>query len=136
MKPIALATALALGALVALAAPVAAATSPLTISLHAQNGSGEDGTAVLTQTPDGVQVAVSLKNAPAAAQPAHIHQGTCAKLNPAPQYPLTSLASGTSTTVVKGVTLDQLLAGTFAINVHKSTSDLGTYVACGDIKAP
>ncbi|MBV8117249.1 MAG: hypothetical protein JOZ01_04685, partial [Candidatus Eremiobacteraeota bacterium] len=64
------------------------------------------------------------------------HEGTCAKLNPAPKYSLTSLASGASTTVVKDVTLDQLLAGTYAINVHKSTSDLGTYVACGDIKAP
>jgi hypothetical protein len=118
------------------AGPVAAATAgPVTIPMNAQNGSGEDGTATLTQTPDGVQVVVSVKNAPAAAQPAHVHPGTCANLTPAPQYPLTSLTNGTSTTVIKGVTIDQLLGGTFAINVHKSTSDLGTYVSCGDIKA-
>jgi hypothetical protein len=125
--------AFALGALAFATAPAVAATGPITVTMNAQNASGEDGTATLTQMPDGVQVVVSVKNAPAAAQPAHIHPGTCAKLNPAPQYPLTSLANGTSTTVVKGVTLDQLLAGSFAINVHKSTSDLATYVSCGDI---
>src|SRR5215472_1542638 len=76
------------------AGPVAAATAgPVTIPMNAQNGSGEDGTATLTQTPDGVQVVVSVKNAPAAAQPAHVHPGTCANLTPAPQYPLTSLTN-------------------------------------------
>jgi len=127
-----------LAAFAYLAAPVSAATgtaAPVTITMSAQNGSGEDGTATLTQTAAGLQVVVSLKNAPATAQPAHVHPGTCANLNPAPQYPLTSVVSGSSTTVLKGVTLEQLLSGTFAINVHKSTSDLGTYVSCGDIKA-
>jgi hypothetical protein len=28
-----------------------------------------------------------------------------------------------------------MLASPYAINVHKSTSDLGTYVACGNITA-
>lgn len=124
---------------IAYAAPVAAQDAmpaPLTVQMSAQNASGQDGTAVLTQTPAGLQVVVSVKNGTAAAQPAHIHPGTCAKLNPAPQYPLTSLTNGTSTTVLTGVTLAQLTAGTFAINVHKSTADLGTYVSCGDIKAP
>lgn len=112
-----------------------ASASPVTIAMNAQNGSGESGTATLTQTTGGVEVVISLSNAPATAQPSHIHPGTCANLTPAPQYPLTSVVNGTSTTVVKGVTIQQLLAGTFAINVHKSTSDLGTYVACGDIKS-
>ncbi len=125
--------AFALAALAFTAAPAMAASGPLTVTMGAQNGSGEDGSATLTQTPDGVQVVVTVKNAPAAAQPAHIHPGTCANLTPAPKYPLTSLANGTSTTLVKGVTIDQLLASPFAINVHKSTSDLGTYVSCGNI---
>ncbi len=127
--------ALALAVLAFTAAPVTAATGPLAVTMSAQNGSGEDGSATLTQTPDGVQVVVTVKNAPANAQPAHIHPGTCTSLNPAPQYPLTSLANGTSTTLVKGVTIDQLLASPFAINVHKSTSDLATYVSCGNITA-
>lgn len=112
-----------------------AATSSLTVDLSAQNSSGETGTAALTQKPEGVEVVITLANAPATAQPAHIHLGTCSKLNPAPEYPLTSITAGNSTTIVKGVTIDQLLAKPSAINVHKSTTDLGTYVACGDIKA-
>ncbi|MGB8520139.1 MAG: hypothetical protein WCD38_08235 [Candidatus Tumulicola sp.] len=106
----------------------------VTVTMNAQNGSGEDGSATLTQTNDGVVVAILLKNAPAEDQPAHIHAGTCAKLNPAPQYPLTNVAKGVSRTVLKGESLHQLTSGTFAINVHKSTTDLGTYVSCGDIK--
>ena len=120
------------------AAPAGAqmgSAAPVTVTMNAQNGSGESGTATLTQTADGVQVVISISNGSAAAQPAHVHPGTCVNLNPAPQYPLTSVQSGKSTTVIKGVTLQQLTSGTFAINVHKSTSDLGTYVSCGDIKA-
>jgi hypothetical protein len=112
-----------------------AATSTVTIALSAQNGSGETGTATLTQESGDVKVVVTLKNAPAAAQPMHIHSGTCDKLNPAPAYPLESVTNGTSTSIVKGVTIDDLLAKPYAINVHKSTSDLATYVACGDIKS-
>lgn len=112
-----------------------AATSSVTVTLMAQNGSGETGTATLTQESGDVKVVVTLKNAPAAAQPMHIHSGTCATLNPAPAYPLQSVTNGTSTSTVKGVTIDDLLAKPYAINVHKSTSDIGTYVACGDIKS-
>ena len=108
--------------------------SVVTVTMNAQNGSGEDGSATLTQTGDGVEVNIMLKNGTAAGQPAHIHPGTCANLNPAPQYMLTSVTNGMSKTMVKGVTLAQLTSGSFAINVHKSTADLGTYVSCGDIK--
>lgn len=112
-----------------------AATTAVTVDMKALNGSGETGTATLTQESDGVKVVVSLKNAPAEAQPTHIHIGTCGNISKAPEYALVSLENGTSTSVVKGVALDDLLKGHYAINVHKSTSDLGTYVSCGDIKA-
>ncbi len=105
----------------------------LTVKMLAQNGSGETGTATLTQVTGGVQVAVNLTGAPAAAQPTHIHPGTCDKLDPAPKYPLSNTVNGTSTTTVKDVTIADLLKGTYAINVHKSTTDLATYVACGNI---
>ena len=111
---------------------VAAATSSLTVALQQQNGSGESGNAALTQTGSDVTVVISLKGAPAKAQPAHIHDGTCANLKGV-AYPLTSVVNGSSTTVVKGVTIDKLLGGAYAINIHKSSDDLGTYVACGNI---
>jgi hypothetical protein len=115
----------------------AAADAPMsvTVKMVAQNGSGETGTAVLTQTDDGVKVAVTLDGAPKdTPQPTHIHEGTCAKLNPAPKYPLSNTVNGSSTSTVKGVKLSDLLAGTYAINVHKSGTEIGTYVSCGDIK--
>jgi opacity protein-like surface antigen len=122
-------------AIVAQLASAAAATSTLTIALNAENGSGETGTATLTQAGDDVKVVVSLKGAPATTpQPAHIHDGTCADLKGV-AYPLTNVVGGSSTTTVKGVTVDKLVGGTYAINVHESADNLGKYVACGNIAA-
>jgi Cu/Zn superoxide dismutase len=115
-------------------APAAGATTTLTVTMNAQNGSGEDGTATLTQVGSDVQVVLALKNGTATAQPAHIHDGTCTNLKGV-VYPLTSATTGASTTVVKSITIDQLLKGPYAINVHKSADDLGTYVSCGNIVA-
>jgi Cu/Zn superoxide dismutase len=116
-------------------APAAAATSTLTLKLNAQNGSGENGTATLTQTAGAVNVVISIPNGPAGPQPAHIHDGTCDGILGV-AYGLTSLANGNSTTVIKGITIDQLLAGKYAINVHKSTDNMGNYVACANIVKP
>ncbi len=116
-------------------APAAAATSTLTLKLNAQTGSGENGTASLTQTDGAVNVVISIPNGPAGPQPAHIHDGTCAGILGV-AYGLTSLANGNSTTVIKGITIDQLLAGKYAINVHKSTDNMGNYVACANIVKP
>jgi Cu/Zn superoxide dismutase len=128
---------LAAGAVVISATAVAVAQTPPTpvnVPITAQNGSGETGTAVLTQMPDGVQVVVSITGAPSGvAQPTHIHMGTCSKLNPAPKYPLSNTVDGKSTTMVKGVKLSDLTSGQYAINIHKSANDIGTYVACGNI---
>jgi|HubBroStandDraft_1064217.scaffolds.fasta_scaffold315768_2 hypothetical protein len=122
-----------LGASVAVADTMMAASKPLTVTIKAQNGSGESGTATLTQSGANVVVTLALKGGAAAAQPAHIHTGTCAKLNPAPKYPLTNVVNGASTTTLKDMKLSALETGGFAINVHKSTADIKTYVACGDI---
>jgi len=66
-------------------------------------------------------------------RPAHIHDGTCANLNPAPRYPLSNLANGTSMTEVP-VSLAELEQGTFAVNVHMSPEQASIYVACGDLR--
>ena len=68
----------------------------------------------------------------ASAQPAHIHKGTCAKLDATPAYPLNNVVNGRSTTTVN-VALSALLKGHYAINMHRSAKQLKTYVACGDI---
>ena len=105
------------------------------VPIHAQNKSGESGTARLTPEGDQTKVEISLKGASkAGSQPAHIHDGSCKKLDPKPKYGLSNVENGKSTTTVP-VKLDELTGGKLAINVHKSAQDLKTYVACGEIKA-
>lgn len=124
--------------LVALActSTIAVAATPMsyTYPIKAQNGSGEAGAVTLTEAGDKTTVVVTLTGAPADPQPAHIHPGTCADLNPAPKYPLSNVVAGKSTTTVPA-TLASLTSATtpMSVNVHKSTSDLKDYVACGQI---
>ncbi|MBV8749147.1 MAG: hypothetical protein JO103_05485 [Candidatus Eremiobacteraeota bacterium] len=101
--------------------------------MNEQNGSGENGTAMLHDTAKGVVVTIHIKNAKGP-QPVHIHKGTCAKLDPKPTYGLHNVVNGMSITTVPGVTVAQLEKSPFAINVHKSLTDIPTYVSCGDIK--
>ncbi|HEV7179656.1 MAG TPA: hypothetical protein VGN11_07285 [Candidatus Baltobacteraceae bacterium] len=108
--------------------------SALNLNMGQQNSSKQTGTAVVKTVPGGVWVKVSVLNEPkGASQPAHIHEGTCAKLNPAPYKPLSNVVNGTSVTTVKGVTIDQLKKGPYAINVHQSAANLAHYVSCGDL---
>jgi Cu/Zn superoxide dismutase len=110
-----------------------AADDSVTVTMNAQNGSGEDGTATITAAgANAVTVVVKLSNGTATAQPAHIHTGSCANLDPTPKYPLTNVVNGDSTTTVN-VALSDLTTGGFAINVHKSAAEVSTYVSCGDI---
>jgi Cu/Zn superoxide dismutase len=129
-----------------LALPAAAATNTMnhvnnamsahsmTINLGAQNGSKQDGQAFLNDTPAGLRVKVQVKNEPAGAvEPAHIHQGTCANLNPAPWKGLSNVVGGVSVTTISGLTLAALKKAHYAINVHQSAAHLTHYVACGDL---
>src|SRR5262245_2568484 len=60
----------------------------VTVKLDAQHGSGETGTATFTPQGNKTQVVLQMTGTPADAQPAHIHAGSCAELNPAPKIPL------------------------------------------------
>ena len=107
--------------------------SAVTFPLRAQNNSGVSGVATLT--PEGGKTRVVLKLSGAAAavpHPAHIHAGTCTKLDPKPKYPLNGVVNGSSTTVVDAG-LDAITSGANAINVHKSAEDIKTYIACGNV---
>ena len=112
---------------------LAAMHGPLTIPLTAQNNSGENGTATLTQDGSKTKVYIEMTGAPVGSiQPAHIHDGTCAKLDKAPKWPLEALKDGKSTTIVPA-TMAEIMQQKTAINIHKSATELKDYVACGDI---
>ena len=124
-------------------APMMGSSDSITVQLTPQKDApqgftaapelNESGTATLKQQGSDVVVTLSMKNPASAAQPAHIHPGTCAMLNPKPTYPLKNVTDGTSTTTLSNVKLSDLETGGFAINVHKSTSEGAVYVACGNI---
>jgi hypothetical protein len=120
--------------LVAVPALAQAPVTTLTIPMHALNGSGENGRAVLVQGTDGVHIHLALENGSSVSQPTHIHIGTCGAIVKAPEYGLSDTVNGQNDSIVRGVTITQLLAGHYAINVHKSGYDLATYSSCGDIR--
>lgn len=108
------------------------AARQILVQLQEQNFSGEAGTATLTSQGSKTRVSIVMASAAGNAQPAHIHKGTCASLDATPAYALPNVVRGKSTTVV-AVSLDTLLKGTYAINLHRSVKNLNEYVACGDI---
>ena len=111
-----------------------AAAKGVTVRLQEQNKSGESGTARLTPAGDDkTKVEISMKGAPkGVSQPAHFHEGTCAKLDPKPKFGLQNVVDGKSTSEVPA-SLATLTAGNLAINVHKSAAEAKVYVACGNV---
>ena len=106
----------------------------LQINMGQQNKSGQAGNASVTDVKGGVNVAIHIKSEPkGASEPAHIHKGTCSKLDPAPWKPLKPVVNGESFTHLAGVTVADIKKAKYAINVHKSANDLKTYVSCGDL---
>jgi Cu/Zn superoxide dismutase len=111
----------------------AGSASELKVELKEQGGSGQHGTAILSATEAGeTRVVLELGNPPAAAQPAHIHPGTCEQLDPTPAYALTNVQGGRSATTLP-VSLEELRAAELVINVHKSQAEIATYAACGPL---
>ena len=93
----------------------------------------QSGEAILTSVDDSTtRVELTIGAGGNTPQPAHIHRGSCANLDPQPAYALDDVVGGESSTSVN-VSLDELRDGEFAVNVHKSAAEAQIYVACGDI---
>ncbi len=120
-------------ALLAATTTIAAAQQQATtLQLVQQNNSGISGTATFTPSGGGLTVDLKVTGAGAGPQPAHIHGGTCAQLNPTPDFTLASVTNGSSTTTLQ-TTLQTLAATPHAVHMHKSADELTVYVACADI---
>jgi hypothetical protein len=105
----------------------------VTVTLEAQNNSGQNGVATLFPEGDKTRVVIEIPNAPAGVvQPAHIHLGSCDKLDKAPKWNLEAVKGGRSVTMVP-VSLDTILKDKTAINIHKSAAEAQIYVSCGNI---
>jgi hypothetical protein len=136
LSPAVLAAALVLAATAQSPAPAPPAHKmPTQMHLAAQNNSGETGTATLFDGAKGLIVKLRTSGSDVD-QPAHIHKGTCDKLDPKPAYPLKPVHDGQSETTIEGVTIAQLQKSPYAINVHKSAKEASVYVSCGNLTAP
>lgn len=111
------------------------AMMPKTIQLTEQNKSGQTGTAVMSEGPNGNAVVTLTMTGGkfTAPQPAHIHLGSC----PTPgavKYPLTDVVNGKSVTTLDASFEDVTKAtDKMAVNVHQSATDAKVYTACGDV---
>lgn len=106
--------------------------------LEEQNGSAQSGTALLTTVGDQTRVVLDLQSRSATPvaprQPAHIHRGSCEKLDPTPAYGLNDVKDGKSTSTVN-LRLADLIDDPVVINVHESAENVERYVACGLVSA-
>jgi hypothetical protein len=112
------------------AAPSAA---PVTLQLRELNDSGVSGTVTMTTIDEGhtlVEIDVDAAGHPN--MPAHIHPGTCAELVPQPKYALQAVVAGHSSTAVPA-SLEELLSGGQALNIHSSNEHMDLYSACGEL---
>tara|TARA_B100000745_G_scaffold248580_1_gene170636 strand:- start:25155 stop:25619 length:465 start_codon:yes stop_codon:yes gene_type:complete len=107
-------------------------TKTFSVQLFEQNGSGESGSAHITESNGKVSIILSLDGAPENVQPAHIHSGSCEELGGV-EYPLVFPQNGTSETVLDTNLSSLLTKLPLAINVHKSPDEVGVFVSCGDI---
>jgi hypothetical protein len=105
-----------------------------TLQLQTLNGSGVTGTVILTSL-DATRTRVEVKAVAAGYpdMPAHVHPGSCADLTPQPKYPLENVRDGNSSTDLR-VSLDELVQGGVAVNLHSSNEDLKTYTACAETR--
>lgn len=109
----------------------AAAQDTVTIDMKEVDGSGQSGSANITT--DGEQVIVSIEIEPGPegqAQPVHIHEGTCNDLGDV-AYPLEDVVDGVSESSAD-ISISDLFAGEYAINVHLSADEMDSYVSCGN----
>jgi hypothetical protein len=125
--------AFALVAFVTFPAAQTMAQDDVVVPINELNGSGVSGDASLTDNGDGTTTVDILVDGATGGHPAHIHSGTCTELGDV-VYPLTDVdAAGESVTVVDVSLADLQTTGPYAINLHLSADEIGTYVACGDI---
>jgi hypothetical protein len=103
----------------------------LSLTFNELNDSGVSGVATLYGSGEQTIVEIRVEDA-GVNHPAHIHKGACDDLDPYPAFPLENVVDGRSTSLVDA-SLEELLTGGYAIDLHMSVNELGTLVVCTPI---
>lgn len=106
--------------------------------LASESGSSVTGTSQALVRDGRTKVSISVSGATSgASHPWHVHEGNCgsggAVVGPADAYPPLAIGSAGSATANAdlGLTLNE--ARDYHVNVHRSASDMGTIIACGNL---
>lgn len=127
-------TATAIAVLILLTACGASPSRTERLEIQALNDSGVTGTVTLTEVNDErTRVEIDVEPAGHASMPAHIHPGSCDDLVPQPKHPLENVIDGTSVTEV-AASIEELLSGGQALNLHRSNTEMEIYTACVDLR--
>jgi hypothetical protein len=122
--------------IVALAVAACGGGDETVLQLETLSDSGVTGTVTMTEAGEQrTLVVVDVDPSGHANMPAHIHPGSCVDLVPQPRYPLQNVVDGMSTTEVPA-SLDELLSGDVALNLHRSNEEMQVYTACVDLRQP
>lgn len=126
------------------ATPPAQVTPPanapmLEVTFEELNDSGVTGTAQLYEDGDQTIVVLAMEGA-GENHPAHIHAGTCDVITPEPAFPLANVGPGGESSTRVDISLGDLLASPYVIDLHLAPNELGTLIDCaaieGDIQIP
>lgn len=105
----------------------------LVLELREFNDSGVSGTATLYDAGDRTIVEIDAENT-GENHPSHIHAGRCDDLTPEVAYPLQNVRADGKATSVVDVSLSELLASEFSVDMHLAPTELGTLIACAEIE--
>ena len=105
----------------------------LIVLVEATGESGESGLATIDADGERARVRLLVLGAEAGTLPL-IQEGTCDALDPNPAFLLTPLDGNLSETTLR-VSVDDLVAGDYAITLHAGVDDLTAPIACGEIAA-
>jgi hypothetical protein len=111
-----------------------------TASVQPQAGSSISGTLTVSQgnSANRTRANVSLTGAtPGASLPWHIHQGTCDApgpiVGPREAYTMLGVSGDGTATIQAELPFAVPASGAYSINVHRSATEMGTIVACGNL---
>jgi hypothetical protein len=99
------------------------------------------GTAWMAPATGHTTAGVSISNAaPGGTHPWHIHEGRCGGngpiLGPADAYPPLNVANDGTASAQANLDIPLPESGDYYVNVHASSDNMGTIIACGNLAPP
>jgi hypothetical protein len=104
----------------------------LTANMGALNNSRQWGSASMGDNKHGIDVAVTLDNAPKGRQRAYIGEGNCSSPPETVWKPLQPVVDGKSKSHIAGVTVGDIKKGRYSVVVQSQRSN--EPVSCGDFE--